>query len=706
MDESHHYRADRGMTVINELNPVLGIELTATPQTQNGAKKIRFENVVYEYSLAQALEDGKYVKVPAVATRKDFDPSQYNDEELDKIKLEDGLRLHIDTQAELEKYAREMGKTIVKPFVLVVAKDTEHSGKIKDYIGSNSFFNGAYKDKVLEIHSNQKGAEKDENITQLLSLENPNNKIEIVIHVNMLKEGWDVTNLYTIIPLRRSASDTLTEQTIGRGLRLPYGERTNLLDKKGNVHPVDRLTIVHHDKYDDIIRVANDPNSILKKMYIIEIDPTEKTGQKEVVAISTTIEEVIQKIENKYAAEIPDILTSNPEQKQEIAKYVTNLAHQKTQGLNKFVKSLNDIKKPENLEIVYADVVRETQATYMGMSKEEITKVVRKIVEDVTQNVTLYTIPIPRATILNNTRIIEEFEDFDLDTKNLNYYPTDDTIKIKELVSGKEIILESKGNVGGKDTLENTIVLEIIRIGTNIDYEKNADLMFKLVEQAKKKFFMYLNEDEVKTVMFTRKKDIAEFIFSQMKEHFRIEETKMDVSEMLPFVQIMPTFGEKFKSDTIIDFKETILPSEIRGKIFNGFTKSCHTMYKFDSSTEKKFAEILENDSNVQIWMRPAKKQFSIWWDKLNNHQYEPDFIVETEDSISMVETKMSKDIDTEEVKLKMDAALTYCEAATKFNQNNGGKPWKYILIPHDAISSSSSFGFLEKQYVKTRDSF
>ncbi|EQD78121.1 type III restriction protein res subunit, partial [mine drainage metagenome] len=52
----------------------------------------------------------------------------------------------------------------------------------------------------------------------------------------MLAEGWDVTNLYTIIPLRTADSKTLVEQSIGRGLRLPYGKRTGNRD-------VDRLTI-------------------------------------------------------------------------------------------------------------------------------------------------------------------------------------------------------------------------------------------------------------------------------------------------------------------------------------------------------------------------------------------------------------------------------------------------------------------------------
>jgi type III restriction enzyme len=73
---------------------------------------------------------------------------------------------------------------------------------------------------------------------------------EIVIHVNMLKEGWDVTNLYTIVPLRAANARTLIEQSIGRGLRLPYGKRTG-------VAAVDRLNIIAHDKFQEIIDEAN-----------------------------------------------------------------------------------------------------------------------------------------------------------------------------------------------------------------------------------------------------------------------------------------------------------------------------------------------------------------------------------------------------------------------------------------------------------------
>ena len=93
MDESHHYHADKSFDVINELKPILGVEVTATPQIQKGSKAIPFKNVVYEYSLAHALNDKKFVKIPAVVTRKDFRPNQYTLEDLEHEKLKDGIKL-------------------------------------------------------------------------------------------------------------------------------------------------------------------------------------------------------------------------------------------------------------------------------------------------------------------------------------------------------------------------------------------------------------------------------------------------------------------------------------------------------------------------------------------------------------------------------------------------------------------------------------
>ncbi|MCF0247945.1 MAG: DEAD/DEAH box helicase family protein, partial [Synergistes sp.] len=351
MDESHHYHANKSFNVINELRPILGVELTATPQTQKGSQKTPFKNVIYEYSLAHALKDESFVKVPAVFTRKDFRPEEYTKEQLDREKLNDGLRLHEDTKSRLEIYARTFGKKIVKPFVLVVARDTNHSKEIMSYIKSNDFFKGYYADKVMEVNSSQSGDEKDENIELLLSLEKPENKIEIVIHVNMLKEGWDVTNLYTIVPLRASASETLTEQTIGRGLRLPYGVRTG-------VDEIDRLSIVSHDKYEAIVNLANDPNSIVRKVcYIEEVDPESDEPKETIEMPSTYDSETSDKsLTEQLSLFLIDDETKNlPEnerhaavqQAENISGFVAGFASKSVMELNKQIKSFDAANDPE-----------------------------------------------------------------------------------------------------------------------------------------------------------------------------------------------------------------------------------------------------------------------------------------------------------------------------------------------------------------------
>ena len=207
------------------------------------------------------MADG-FVKEPAVVTRKNFNPAGMSAEEIERLKLEDGVRLHEQTKVLLETYARESGEPIVKPFVLVIARDTTHAGQLMQLIQRDDFFEGRYKDKVIQVDSSKTGAEEDEMVERLLKVEHTDEPTEIVIHVNMLKEGWDVTNLYTIVPLRAANARILIEQSIGRGLRLPYGKRTG-------VTAVDRLNIVAHDSFQEIIDEANRPDSPIRLQAVV-----------------------------------------------------------------------------------------------------------------------------------------------------------------------------------------------------------------------------------------------------------------------------------------------------------------------------------------------------------------------------------------------------------------------------------------------------
>jgi type III restriction enzyme len=690
MDESHHYRATRGMEVINELNPILGLELTATPQVERSGRAIKFKNVVYEYSLAKAIQDG-FVKEPAVATRKNFDPSQHSDDDLDRIKLEDGIRIHEDTKVAIDIYSKNNNAPFVKPFVLVVAKDTEHAGKLKEMITSLSFFDGRYADKVMEIHSQQKGAEKDENVEKLLSLEDPENKIEIVIHVNMLKEGWDVTNLYTIVPLRTATSMTLREQTIGRGLRLPYGKRTG-------DHKVDKLTIVAHDRFQEIIDEANKPDSIIRRENIITIDETELARQKEVITVTSRIEDEIR----KKHEEIEGIADEEERQKArnkldsheilisvlpEVKDKVANVGELKTEEIKKVVieKLKQKVESSPQQNMFAAEMIKEAQASY------------EVLVDEFSRHI----IEIPRITVLQSGDVKSGFHDFNLDTEHLSYQPVSEEILRKTLREQEN----SMDVVTGRgrfiiDKPENIIVNELMN-QPEIDYDEHADLLFKLANQAVNKFRSYLDEDRIMNVVQYHKREIAHFIYSQMEQHFYCDTPEFESTRVYPFDRIREHNYSKYTKDNIHDFRETITPTNtIPSKLFSGFRKACHKLYKFDSKTEKDFAIILEDDKDVLKWLRPAPNQFDIYWNH-NISRYCPDFVVETEDVIYMIETKKEGDIDTPEVQEKSRSAMEYCEKATEYTTANSGKPWMYVLIPHNDVKSNMGFRFLVDKYRK-----
>lgn len=146
MDESHHYRADRGMQALNDLKPMMGLELTATPLVGRGRNQEKFKNVVYEYPLSRAIEDG-YTRTPYAVTRSDINFFNFGEEELDKTMIHDGVKLHERTKTELEIYSKnnsteEAPIRIVKPFMMIVCKDTEHARWVEEFVTSNEFRDG------------------------------------------------------------------------------------------------------------------------------------------------------------------------------------------------------------------------------------------------------------------------------------------------------------------------------------------------------------------------------------------------------------------------------------------------------------------------------------------------------------------------------------------------------------------------------------
>jgi type III restriction enzyme len=681
MDEAHRYKADASSAAINELKPVFGIELTATPMDEKGNV---FKNVVYEYSLAQALADGKYVKNPAIAYRSDFDANGRSDKEVEMVKLEDAISLHEDVKTELEIYAINNNVKKVKPFILVVCRDTTHAKEILDYIKSDSFFRGIYADKVIQIDSS---VNDEQNARLLETVEHYDNPVEIVVHVNMLAEGWDVTNLYTICPLRKADSIKLIEQTIGRGLRLPYnGERTG-------VEKIDRLTVVAHDNFQKVIDAAQDPNSILKKFSFVELS-NENPIEKTVPVISVSTVQVQQQEEQKQIATIQEPKEKQKAQNSYDAKrlIINSIA---TIGKMEGVTKIDDLNKPEIKQEVLQRIEKVLSTGQQNLFKADILNEAEIEYGKVLNDYKALIIEIPRIDLVQD-QIETWFEDFDLDTTTgFDLRVLREEILIHDLHTQQKSRIGVQHGAQFRDKPVNQVISELINY-PEVDYDQCAHLLHKLATQALDKLTEQLTEpSELPILVRQSKKLIASRIWEQMVKHFKLSEPKYSQPSILPFTEIVPWSGSALQNNGYKDYRETITPtSHVPRYVYMGFNKACHPQYKFDSKSEKDFAQILEQDKEIIKWLRPADKQFRIYWSN-NARQYHPDFVVETNDTIYLVEVKARDEINTHEVQDKKRAAEMYCSYATEYTTANGGKPWKYIIVPHDMVSTNSTLGKL-----------
>ena len=693
MDESHRYRASAGIKAINELKPILGLELTATPFVE-GAKgtAVQFKNVILDYPLSRAMEDG-FVKEPAVVTRKNFNPAGMSLDAIERMKLEDGVRLHESVKVELETYARETDNKIVKPFVLVIARDTTHAGALLVLIQSDSFFEGRYKDKVIQVDSSQSGAKEEEMIARLLKVEHTDEPTEIVIHVNMLKEGWDVTNLYTIVPLRAANARILIEQSIGRGLRLPYGKRTG-------VTAVDRLNIVAHDKFQEIIDEANRPDSAIHlKTVVLDNDDF---GQKTATIVSQTqlatqlgIRPADTTGSTKMAGQDVQPVFTKPEE-QKVAQIAYEVIR-KMENQPSVVPTLAHLSKPE----VQAAIVKAVQEQYRPaqMALEGVTEqpdfaaVVAKTVELVQQ-----TIDIPRILVVPKGAVKAGFKPFTLKLDTLKYPAVSEELWI-QLLRTNERELVTLGNGGIEENRMEDYIVSGLVDNDDVSYDEQADLLYDLATQTVKHFCSYLTEDEAHKVLRCYQRPIAKFIHVQMLEHSWEDVVDYEVVVSKGYTEFKSSAYTYLVNEPTADYKVSPADKSNMAKyVFGGFKRCLYPVQKFDSDAERVLAVILDRDA--EKWFKPAKSQFQIFYKQgAATLEYQPDFVAETKEAIYMLEPKASNQMEDEIVLAKKEAAIKWCKNASDYAAANGGKPWRYVLIPHTAMAVNMTVEGLAGQF-------
>lgn len=202
----------------------LQIDVTATPKKNSGAI---FVQTICDYPLVEAIHQNvvKHPVLPDEASRAKIQehPGKFVQQYQEFIDL--GC-------AEWKKVYDEQIKNSKKAILFIMTDDTKNCDDVAEYLET------AYpdlKNRVLTIHTNNNG-EISENVKgksadELKRLRKQANDIDsleseyrVIVSVLMLKEGWDVKNVTTIVGLRAYSSQAkiLPEQTLGRGLRLMY----------------------------------------------------------------------------------------------------------------------------------------------------------------------------------------------------------------------------------------------------------------------------------------------------------------------------------------------------------------------------------------------------------------------------------------------------------------------------------------------------
>lgn len=245
-DEHHLYgpSAKAFHQALKDLHPAATIGLTATADAK--------DDVIFRYPLHQAISD-QHVKVPVIAYRKGGYGDLGEHQQLrDAVSLLSGKAKAYEAYLVANPDARK-----VRPLLFVVCSDIDHATAVSEKLRSPEFFGS--QTAVLQVDSDHMSSQTE---YLLETLDHPDTNVRAVVSVNKLKEGWDVKNIAVMVSLRAMESSILTQQTMGRGLRLPFG-------KWVDDNAINELDIVAHESFRKLLEAEN----VLKSFGLAEAVP-------------------------------------------------------------------------------------------------------------------------------------------------------------------------------------------------------------------------------------------------------------------------------------------------------------------------------------------------------------------------------------------------------------------------------------------------
>jgi type III restriction enzyme len=622
-DEHHAYYGDAFSTAVRDLDPHVLIGLTATPH-----RNTPDELIIYRYPLAAAIAD-KLVKTPVLVGRKD-------DRTEPETKLADGVALLELKDETVARYCTATGADPVQPVMLVIAPDIGEAEEIERILQSQEFAEGRYAEKVLTVHSKQ----SDEALAKLAKLEEPGSPYRIVVSVGMLKEGWDVKSVYVICSLRASVSDLLTEQTLGRGLRLPFGAYTD-------IEILDSLEVLAHERYEQLLKKAGVINEQFVDRRTRAVLRQNAAGQ-----LVSTVETTEVSAPVAVPDESGDTPALDPNQGQAT---VSSIESQKAQG-------------EQDLQALAEELPRRSDLPSLRIPRLKMTPIESTFsLADITE--------LAPFRALGNRISTDPEDELRRTAISAKIIEGPDGLRRTELVTSPAVDrVSSQATLRPFDELRERLLEQLLASSVVPARRKERAAAAPIVDE----FIAGLGDkaQEILSAFFDR---ASGSLISQVVIEQRRVAAKPRYEQVVEVIDFGPLrHGKPTKSnDRTGPFK--------RGTTYS-YKKSLYTEDWFDSSTERTVANLLDEADEVQYFVRLQNGDLPVLWAEGRN--YNPDFVVVDADRVHyVIEVKMDKEMDSDIVQGKRGAARRWANHVSADEKVD--EAWRYLLCSETDIKTA-----------------
>lgn len=647
-DEHHLYsvKAKAFREGIMDLDPAAIVGLTAS--ADDG------DDIRYRYTLREAITDG-YVKRPVIAFRR----GGYGDHE-EEQQLRDSIALLKVKEREFETYrATEPSAPGIRPVLFVQCADVDHASATAQLLRTSEYFGSER--AILQVDNKHDDAETLKLLTAIDSASSP---VRAVVSVNKLKEGWDVKNVAVMVTLRAMASEVLTQQTLGRGLRLPFGKITG-------IPHVDQLDVIAHESFSRML--SNE--QVLKEFGLDAINTEPKSLQPtgdEAAQVSPTEHQDDGNLLTPTTADNGLTQTAHPDialpsNGQDTSGHIIDGGV----GIVEFGAS-DEITAPPELKITTITVNEAFKSTEFLFPSTKMTLAEKPI--DLTDSIKDHHIR-TAAESVRDSRTVLQRQAIEFTSRRLRPLPTED-VDVESIHVDTEQV-----RLGLADELVQTRIFDSTR--SNILYVHEGLVPDFMRETG-------ISAWSIRSVA-SATEALRSLLASVVQAHRRsLEEEILLVPKKLPIRS----------SYTLPPGEATLqlLPADAKSEQFEKYRhyepwqRGLFRAASFDSfSAEYRIAAMLDRSPAIIWWKRLyGNDEAGIAYTTTNN--YYPDFVALDKDGRHwIIEGKAENKRNDQVVQAKLDATQTALTKA-RFDERFGGALWGYAIAFESDVGRADSW--------------